>query len=252
MQAKEEVIFTIIVIVIVLVFLGILFLVMLARHNTRKNHLLFENEKIKKEFEKTLLNTQLEIQEQTLTHVSREIHDNIGQILSVARLQLNSLDNNNDIQQTDELIGKAISDLRALSHSLNTNSITENGFIASVKKILSQLEKTGKYETTFSDTTENFNLSDDHAIILFRIMQEILNNIVRHANATTIEIKMKGNNGCFEIEIEDNGCGFDTGIINKKDGGIGLKNIIARAKVIGAKVSLFSQLQNGTTIRITI
>ena len=106
MRANEEVIFTIIVVIIILVFLAIVFLVALARHNQRRNKLLFENQKIKKDFEQTLLNTQLEIQEQTLMHISREIHDNIGQVLSLARLQLHSLSTNgqeDDIEYTDNL-----------------------------------------------------------------------------------------------------------------------------------------------------
>lgn len=255
MQAKEEIIFTIIVIVIVLVFLGILFLVMLARHNTRKNRLLFENEKIKKEFEKTLLNTRLEIHEQTLNDISREIHDNIGQVLTLVRLQVNTFGTQtkeDEITYTDELLGKAITDLRSLSHSLNTNSIKEKGFIESVKQVLYQFEKTGKFKTFFYADEDAFNINDDHGIILFRIIQEVLNNIVKHAKANEITINMIKNNGIPVISIKDNGCGFDISIINKKDGGIGLKNIIDRSKIIGAKLSLNSQPGNGTTVLISL
>jgi signal transduction histidine kinase len=255
MQAKEEIIFTIIVIVIVLVFLGILFLVMLARHSTRKNRLLFENEKIKKDFEETLLNTRLEIQEQTLNHISREIHDNIGQVLSLVRLQLNTLSiqpNEEEITNTDELLGKAITDLRTLSHSLNSNSIKEKGLIEAIKDTLSQFEKTQKFKTFFHSDEEVFKINDDNGIILFRIIQELLNNIVKHANATEISIKMVTNKGVREISVMDNGRGFDTSLVTKKDGGIGLKNIIERSKIIGAKLSLISQPGTGTTALITL
>ncbi|MEO6134674.1 MAG: ATP-binding protein [Ginsengibacter sp.] len=255
MQQKEEIIFAIIVIVIVLVFLGILFLVMLGRHNLRKNFLLHENDRIKKEFEKTLLDTQLEIQEQTLNHVSREIHDNIGQILSLVRLQMNSMSSSpteEEIANTDELLGKAIVDLRALSHSLNTNNIHENGFVESIKQVLSQFEKTGKFTTQFIVKDDDFIIPDDHGIILFRIVQEVLNNIVKHAEATTISISIEKNDGHSEIKIIDNGKGFDTGIIDRNGGGIGLKNMTDRAKVIGAKLSVNSQTQTGTTVTITL
>ncbi len=255
MQTKEEIIFTIIVIVIVLVFLGILFLVMLARNNTRKNRLLHENEKIKKEFEETLLNTRLEIQEQTLNDISREIHDNIGQALSLVRLQVNTFSASSkeeEIIYTDELLGKAIADLRSLSHSLNTNSIKEKGFIKSLKQVLFQFEKTGKFTTSFYADEDAFNINDDHEIILFRIAQEVLNNIVKHADATEISINMIQNKGIPEISIKDNGCGFDTSIINKKDSGIGLRNIIERSKIIGAKLSLISQPGSGTTVLISL
>lgn len=253
MRANEEVVFTIVIIILVLICLAVFILVMLARHNTRRNKLLFANAKIKEEFKQTLLNTQLEIQEQTLTHISREIHDNIGQVLSLARLQLHSLtpqSSEEDINYTDNLLEKAITDLRGLSHSLNTNSIKENGFSASVIKILDQFEKTGKFKTSFSDEV-NFTISDDHGIILFRIIQEVLNNVVKHARATEINITIKNIQGKSAINISDNGIGFNTETLNSPESGIGIRNISERAMIIGAKLSLISQKNNGTTVRIT-
>ena len=253
MRANEEVVFTIIVVIIILVFLAIMFMVALSRHNQRRNKLLFENQKIKKDFEQTLLNTQLEIQEQTLTHISREIHDNIGQVLSLARLQLHSLSTNgqeDDIEYTDNLLEKAITDLRGLSHSLNTNSIKDNGFSASVKKVLEQFEKTGKFKTSFTDET-NFFVSDDHGIILFRIIQEVLNNIVKHAEATEISIRIENIDDHTIIYITDNGKGFDIKTLHSAESGIGIRNITERAMIIGAKLSVLSQPNNGTTVRIT-
>jgi len=255
MLAKEELIFTIIVVVIVLVFLGILFLVMLARHNLKKNNLLHENERIRKEFEETLLNTQLEIQEQTLSDVSTEIHDNIGQVLSLVRLQINTFStqpDEEDIVNTDELLGKAIADLRTLSHSLNTNNIREQGFIVSIRQLLTQLEKTRKFKTKLILDDNHFELNDEHGLILYRIVQEVMNNIVKHAEATEISVVIKQHNQKFQIEVTDNGRGFDTTTVNTKGKGIGLKNIISRANVIGAKLSLISQPGAGTTVRITI
>ncbi|MEO6682913.1 MAG: ATP-binding protein [Ginsengibacter sp.] len=252
MRSKEEIVFTIIIVIVILVFLAIMFLVALARHNQRRNTLVFENQQIKKDFEQTLLNTRLEIQEQTLNHISTEIHDNIGQVLSLARLQLNTLSTNpgeKDIDYTDNLLEKAITDLRSLSHSLNTNSIKEKGFTPSVLKLLEQFEKTGKFKTFFYDEI-NFDISDDQGIILFRIIQEVLNNIVKHAQATEIQIRIEEIEGKKIISIIDNGSGFDTKKIESINQGIGIKNITSRALVIGAKLSLFSQLNQGTTVRI--
>ena len=252
MRANEEVVFTIIVVIIILVFLAIMFLVALTRHNQRRNKLIYENQKIKKDFEQTLLNTQLEIQEQTLTHISREIHDNIGQVLSLARLQLHTLTegaSEENIDYTDHLLEKAITDLRGLSHSLNTNSIKEDGFAASIKKVLEQFEKTGKFKTSFYDET-GFMISDDQGIILFRIIQEVLNNIVKHAQATEITIRIKKPEEHTIISIADNGKGFNTEKLQSSETGIGIRNIKERALIIGAKLSLVSQPNHGTTVRI--
>lgn len=250
MQAKEEVIFTIIVVILVLVFIAIFFLVFLARNNNRKNRLLYENERIRKEFEQTLLNTQLEIQEQTLDHVSREIHDNIGQTLSLARLQINTSEPTEDTEVADQLLGKAIADLRTLSHSLNTNHIKENGFTESLRTLLGQFEKTGKFKVEYVNNNEDLEISDDAGLIVFRVVQEILNNITKHANADKISVAMYNKAESSGIRIEDNGCGFDMNELKEK--GIGLRNIADRIRIIGGKLSINSEINKGTKIEISL
>ena len=250
MQAKEEVIFTIVVVVLVLVFLAILLLVFLARNNNRKNRLLFENERIKKEFEQTLLNTQLEIQEQTLDHVSREIHDNIGQTLSLARLQMNTAEPTMESEAADHLLEKAIADLRTLSHSLNTNQIKEKGFTESLKVLLDQFQKTGKFNVEFVNNDQHFEIEDDKGLIVFRVIQEILNNITKHANADRISVIISNIKEVSRIRVEDNGCGFDIGALKEK--GIGLRNIADRIRIIGGKLSINSETNKGTKIEISL
>lgn len=250
MQAKEEVIFTIIVVVLLLVFLAILFLVFLARNNSRKNRLLYENERIRKEFEQTLLHTQLEIQEQTLDHVSREIHDNIGQTLSLTRLQINSMEADDEIEIADELIGKAIADLRTLSHNLNTNHIKEIGFTESIKSLLNQFERAGKFKVNVINKGQDLEIADDRGLIVFRVIQEILNNITKHANADTINVFIDQQKDDTLIRIEDNGRGFD--LQGKEAKGIGLKNMADRIRIIGGKLSINSEINKGTSIEISL
>lgn len=250
MRAKEEVIFTIIVVILVLVFLAILFLVFIARNNTRKNKLLYENERIKKEFEKTLLDTRLEIQEYTLNYVSREIHDNIGQTLSLARLQLNSSDEFSQQEALDDLLGKAITDLRTLSHSLNTDYIKEQGFIPSIESLLNQVGKAGMYKIDFYNESSDFYLTDEHGLIIFRVIQEILNNITKHAKASRISMTFNDENSGQFILIKDDGCGFDMN--NLKSSGIGLKNIKDRVQIIGGHIDIQSEMNKGTQIKISL
>lgn len=250
MQAKEEVIFTIIVVIFVLIFLAILFLVFITRNNTRKNKLLFENERIRKEFEKTLLDSRLEIQEYTLNHVSREIHDNIGQTLSLVRLQLNSAENISELENTDELLGKAITDLRTLSHSLNTNFVKENGFIPSLEDLLKQFEKSGKFEIRFRNNAPDFRLDDERGLITFRVIQEILNNVIKHAEASEIILSVNQSRSAQSLTIEDNGKGFDT--TEMKNTGIGLKNIKDRVQMIGGQLDIHSEINKGTQIKISL
>lgn len=207
-------------------------------------------------FEQTLLKTQLEIQEQAFTYISQEIHDNIGQILSLVRLNLNTFGNQvseERINQTDDLLGKAIKDLRDLSHNLQNNRIHSIGIIESVRQLLISLEKTGQFQTTFR-TSDNFHILDANTdIILYRMIQEIINNIIKHAAANSIDIEISNANNITSVRISDNGIGFDTTLINQVSRpGIGLQNIINRAKMINTTVDVNSSPGNGTTITLHI
>jgi len=218
----------------------------------RKNKLLLEKERMSMEFEQTLLKSQLEIQEHTFNHISREIHDNIGQVLSLVRINLNTLEAPSDLEKLelmDELMGKAITDLRSLSHSLDADHIRNNGWMPPVTKLLADLQKTGKYKT-FIEQDENLPpLGNDKPIILFRMIQEVINNIIRHAAADTIHLDAKKENDKLIIKIEDNGKGFDTGI---NSGGVGLQNLKNRSKMINANLLIKSEQGKGTVVTISI
>ncbi len=250
MYAKEEVIFTIIIVIFILIFIAIMFMVFLVRNNARKNRLVFENERIRKEYEETLMNSRLEIQEHTLNYVSREIHDNVGQMLSLVRLQLNGIESPKDIEDTDQLLEKAIADLRQLSHTLNTNHIKEKGFAPSVAELLKQFERSGKFKTVFINSEEPFHLSDDNGLIIFRVVQELLNNISKHAAASEIRIELRKKPAYQEVIISDNGKGFDTKATSS--GGIGLRNISDRVEIMGGNLTINSEISKGTTVNIRI
>ena len=218
----------------------------------RKNKLLLEKERMNIEFEQTLLKSQLEIQEHTFNHISREIHDNIGQVLSLVRINLNTLKAPGDLEKLelmDDLMGKAITDLRNLSHSLDADLIRNNGWMMPVTKLLADLEKTGKFKT-FIEQDENLPaLGNDKPIILFRMIQEVINNIIRHAAADTIHLDAKKENGKLIIKIKDNGKGFDAG---RNSGGVGLQNLKNRSKMINGDLSIKSEQGRGTIVTVSI
>ncbi len=211
---------------------------------------------MKNRFERTLLKTQLEIQEQAFAYISQEIHDNIGQILSLVRLNLNtfgSVVSEEKLNQTDDLLGKAIKDLRDLSHNLQKNRIHDIGIVESIRQLLLSIEKTGQYKTSFQ-ASDNFHILDPNTdIILYRMIQEIINNIIKHASATFIDIEIKSEAEMTVLRIGDNGIGFDISMLKLQDrSGIGLQNIINRAKTIDAVVDVKSEPGNGTTITLFI
>lgn len=254
-KPQEDILISIVVASVFFILIGsfLLLIVFVFLRRQRKNK--EEKEEMKNLFEQTLLKTQLEIQEQAFSYISQEIHDNIGQILSLVRLNLNTFDtvvSEEKLTQTDTLLGKAIKDLRDLSHNLQKNRIHDIGIVESIRQLLISIEKTGQYHTSF-EASDNFHILDPNTdIILYRMIQEIVNNIIKHASASIIDIEIKSDPEFTTIRISDNGIGFDTSLLKTERSGIGLQNIINRAKTIDATVDVKSEPGNGTTITLSI
>jgi two-component system NarL family sensor kinase len=220
-----------------------------------------EKEELKLSFRQEILQAQLEIQEQTMQNISQEIHDNIGQVLSLAKLHLATMDLSFDklleekVQDSKYLVGKAIQDLRNLSHSMNTEYIHETGLPGALQYELELIAKSGSYETFFSAEGTPQKLDKQKELILFRIVQEVLNNIIKHAGAKKINVQVNYLAEQVEVIIADDGRGFDLTPVQQMENGtfgLGIKSMHNRAKLIGAIFNMQSTVGKGTTVTITI
>jgi signal transduction histidine kinase len=217
---------------------------------------------IKTSHEKEILSSQLEIQENTFKTISEEIHDNIGQMLSVVKLSLTALPLEKDhqayelVKHCQVVLDKAIADLRSITKSLHTDHIIQNGLAQSIRNELKAVKDNGLLKTKFSVTGEAFELPEQKAIYLFRIFQESLNNVLKHSRATYIIVDLMYHpDNTFVMDIVDNGTGFDTGgkqppFLTLK--GVGLKSMFNRSKMIGADINIISGIDEGTRILITL
>ena len=252
-KQQEDFLITIVIASVFFVLIGIFLMILVFYFLRRQRKNRMEKEDMRNRFEQTLLNTQLEIQEHTFNYISQEIHGNIGQILSLVRINMNVLSEKfgeDNFDTTDELLGKAIRDLRNLSHNLNSNRLKEIGIVEGLRSLIIQLDKTEKYTTEFISPENALSfMNNDHCLILYRMVQEVIHNILKHANATHIvlEIKPKGNISYF-VTITDNGKGFDMKALQGQNTGIGLQNIFSRAKLINATVKVNSKEGEGTSI----
>jgi len=251
-KEKLEVLLSVVVTSLFILMLVIVIIMLFRIYLKRKNKLLLEKELMSIQFEQTLLQSKLEIQEQTFRDISQELHDNIGQLLSLLSMNLNTLNAPHEaarIMKMDELLSKALADLRNLSHSLDADYIRDNGWTGLVIKLLNTVEATGKFKTTVQLDEQLPSLGTEKPIILFRMIQEVIHNIIKHANANTIYLNAKKENGLLIITIEDNGKGF---LQDKAVGGSGLQNLQKRAKMIDAELSINSQANRGTFVTISI
>jgi len=237
---------------------SILFLYQRRQHRQEQ-----ELEMVKDRYEREALRSQLEIQENTFKMIGQELHDNIGQMLSVVKLSLAVLplpkdhDAYEPVQSSRQVLNKAMMDLADLTKSLHTDRIAQIGLAESIQFELDSLRRTGLLKNVeFSITGLEDKMNEQTSIFLFRIFQENINNILKHAKATQVEVSLAyTDDNKFIMKIADNGIGFD--VAEKKNSassaaGVGLKSIFNRAKLIGADLDMQSEPGHGTTVTIQL
>jgi two-component system NarL family sensor kinase len=260
MQTPDQIRLFLIVTTVLILFLVALISVILFLYQKKRIAFMKHLETVKLDYEKNLLKTQLEIQEHTFDNISQEIHDNISLSLTLAKLNLNTVNINNKFLTTDAiensvaLISNAINGLSNISKSLNSEVISSHGLITALELEISKIKKCGKHEITFDVTGEPVFLEPQKELVLFRITQEALNNILKHANATSINLKLQYHPASVDLCVQDNGVGFSLSTTNKHEDThmkAGLTNMRTRANLINGKCCIESILNSGTTILIT-
>jgi two-component system, NarL family, sensor kinase len=256
LKAPTEFIVAFIIISVILMLILVVFItVIIYRYQQRQNNYFKDMEALKTSHENTLLQSQLEIQEQTIQNLSREIHDNIGQKLTLAKLYLNTLNYAEtgktiaQINDSGKMISEAINSLSDISRSMSSEIILNNGLIKALEFETAQFAKLNLYSINFSATGNPVFLDTDTELVLFRIVQEALNNIVKHADASAIDINLHYNTDFLFMEIKDNGKGFCT---DTAPAGTGLQNIKKRAAMLHGNLSINSIVNRGTQIKIDI
>lgn len=251
--SKEVIIFLLSVFVLILL-LGTFLVVLAFKHQKKGLAYNREIEELKVKYENTLLQSQLEVQEQTFQHIAREIHDNIGQKLTLAKLYLNTIPYNDinatrlSVKDSLELITNSISSLSDVSRSMGTEILLNNGLIKAIDFELAKMEKTGLYQCHLSiEGTEVF-LNNNTEVVIFRIVQECINNFLKHAGGNNLAINMAYTATELSLTVIDNGKGIGT---ERVATGTGLANIKKRAALLNGSSHIESS-SNGTHINIKI
>lgn len=241
-----------------LIFLmGIVIIIIIFLYRKRQIAYLEKINNIQAINEKELLATKIEIQEQTFQHISREIHDNISLSLTLAKLHLNTVELNdkttaaNKMNLSIDLISRSIMELSDISKSLNAEFILAHGLLKAIDEELECIRQTGKLILHYNCIgTEQF-LDSQKELIIFRIIQEAFNNIIKHAEAKTARLLLKYDTHELYIRIEDDGNGFNTNLPIEKEQA-GLMNMRSRTKLLQGVMTLNSQTKKGTSININI
>ncbi len=185
--------------------------------------------------------------------IARDLHDGIGQMLSVVKMNVSTLNlADKTVEGTLNLVDKTITELRAISHNLIPEALNF-GLFAALEDICQKINEAGKTQVALNVTEEinDMQLTQQNKLSVYRIIQEVLNNMIKHANASHISIDIKKTNDNMLIAIKDDGDGFDTSKIDDSKG-IGWKNISARVHLMDGDMNIKSEKLIGTQIEISI
>lgn len=253
-RISEEEIALIVYVVFFVLTIVIVFVVFFLTFQKRKNALLLKNIEQQKQFDEELIKTQQEIQEETLKNVGRELHDNVGQLLAFATMQMNSVSRNATedlkpkVDNASEALKESLAEVRALSKSLNSDVIQNMGFKATVENEINRLNKSGLIEASLKIEGKDQNLENKKdEIILFRILQEFFSNTLKYAEAETLKVFLDYGATELRIKVEDDGIGFD---LKGAEQGSGMTNMKKRAELLEAEFNLESQPDKGTILTL--
>jgi signal transduction histidine kinase len=229
------------------------FIVLFLVYQKRQLRYILEKKELSNQFQKELLKTRLEAQEETFNNLSAELHDNIGQLLSSSKFLVGVADRelqapSATLKVVDETMSKAIFELRAISKSFNTGWLEQFSLIENLKAEVDRMMASKEVVVTLEYPAE-ITIATDRQMILFRIVQEALQNAMRHGKPSSIAIKAESKKESMYISIMDNGKGFDVSDAAKH--GVGIINIRHRAQLLGGEATWKSSAQ-GTTVTIQL
>lgn len=258
-MGKTELIITIILFNLFFLIFIIAIFVYIKRYRYRRKEHINELRLKNQEHQKALLAAQLEIQKVTMAQIGRELHDNIGQNITLASLYTQKMLYDNTVPQVQEEINQVVDilnntlvELRSLSHSLTNDRIADRNIIELIEDEVNKtnaLKKCKVHLNTQLDENEDLNILQK--TVLIRTIQEFIQNSLKHAQCKNIFVTLVvDKDGKLLLELKDDGVGFD--LSESQMQGIGLKNMKKRTEILDGTYHLYSQKGIGTLLTINL
>jgi len=229
--------------------------------NSRRKQQLAEHQLLQLQQEKELEATKtiLKVQEEERGRVAKDLHDGLGGMLSGIKLNLSAMKGNVILQQQDaglfaksiEQLDNAISEMRRVAHNMMPESLLKFGLPQAIQDYCESLNESKEIQVTFNNLNLHERLENSIEIVMYRIIQELINNVIKHAQAQYIFIQLSKNEHQLTLTVEDDGKGFDVKNINTVKG-FGLTNIQSRVNYLKGKLDIDSSEGKGTSIFIEI
>ncbi|MDY8136080.1 sensor histidine kinase [Aquimarina sp. 2201CG5-10] len=202
----------------------------------------------------------IEGQEDERKRIASDLHDRLGSMLSMVKLHYQSVEKNiehlnisnqRQYSKANLLLDKACAEVRNIAHNMVSGTLTKFGLIAALDDLKDSLEDNNTVNIDLIVHGFKNRLEQKNEINIYRIIQELISNVLKHANASEIVIQLIFNQNGLNLIVEDNGNGFEVNNISK-DGGMGLKNVLSRVDEIKGELNIDSSLDKGTTVTIDI
>lgn len=219
------------------------------------------NTEDRKRLERKLLSVIIQTEEKERERFSKDMHDGLGPLLSAIKLYVNELDSGDMdpgerkafVKHINELIDEAVVSTRTISNNLMPRVIHEYGISKAIASFCNKINQTNQIKIRYSEEGIPLNLDQNIQLILFRVISELINNTLKHAQASLVDVHLHMDEKHIKLDFSDNGVGFDvSGVLQDKNTGIGLKNIMSRISSIKGRMELFSEKGKGFRIEIEI
>ena len=241
---------------------GIIFF--LIQKNTKRKQKLAEQEKalesqklatVLKEQELTAIDAMIEGQERERQRIANDLHDDLGGLMATVKLHFNALKDKNSpelFDKTNTLIEEAYQKVRTVAHAKNSGVIAKQGLLKAVQNMADKVSASNTIRIDVLDHGLDNRLENSLELAIFRIIQELITNVIKHANATEATIHLTNHEDSINIMVEDNGKGFDPKQITKTKSGMGISSIDKRIEHLDGKLTIESEDNKGTTVIIDI
>lgn len=220
---------------------------------------LFVQKNKQNKFKRTVLEARIEAQEKTVNEISRNLHDDVAQLLSHIQMNLNHLESlgiketKAAIVSATNFLREAMMDVRHMSHTLNSEWLRSKGLVGAIEEDVEHINATNQVRCQIILKGEIYRMKHDYELAIFRITQEIIHNMFKHSKASSFIVALDYKHDLFTVNFTDNGKGFNVKALEEK-GGVGLNNMQERAKFINATLQVHSELKNGcrTSLKLPI
>jgi len=235
----------------------IFFIILIIMYLNKIFKMRAEREQLEARVAEEVNNARNEIQQTTLNTISQEIHDNVGQLLSLTKMQLNLIEasevkDNNLISEAKDNISKAMTDLRDLAKGMSSDRIQLLGLYDSVTQEAVRINKVGSLQVQVSSNGNKKEPDHKKQLVIFRVIQECFQNIIKHAKANHVLVTFTYQPDSFHVVIKDDGVGFDYQPGSPSSEGLGLMNIFNRIHLVGGEVTVNSSPGAGTSVNIKV